>query len=390
MRIGIDALFTARELRGIGKYTRFLVLGLAKAAPENQYVVYGPARAFPELQSHRAIEFRDPRGLPYPVWEQCMMPRWARRDRLDILHSTANTAPLLLPRSVRSVVSIHDVMYLLPAEVMPPSRVPRQYLGNIYRRAVVPRAARRADLVITVSEFSKRQIVEYLGVDASRIRVTYEGVNLLPGEGAPARETPPQCFAGRRLERPFILALGAGDPRKNTARILRAYASVRERLPQEEALVILGMRDWRTSPLRGLAQSLGINDAVFFADYVSDEDLRWFYASARCFLYPTLFEGFGFPILEAMAMGAPVITSNVSAVPEVAGAAALLVDPTSEEAIGEAVLLLLREEPLRAKLREKGRAQIRKFTWEEAVQRTLAVYEEAMGQRAAAAVPVAG
>jgi glycosyltransferase involved in cell wall biosynthesis len=376
MRIGIDAHFASYELRGMGKYVLHLVLGLVQSDEYNEYVIYGDPGVFAPLRGRANVKFRNPKGLPYPVWEQLVLPIWVRQDRLDILHCAANTAPLALPRHLRLVITIHDVMYLLPASVLSASNVFRQRLGNFYRRVVVPRVARRADLIITVSEFSKREIVDCLRILPGRIRVIYEAIDSRFASLADAIASPPKEFGGEILDAPFILALGAGDPRKNTLGVIRAFASRWRDLPNQEKLVIVGLRDWRSSTAYSLVHELGLEKRVLFGGYVSEGLLAWLYTSSRCFLYPTLYEGFGFPPLEAMACGVPVITSDCTSVSEIAGDAAILVDPSSEEAIGNALVQVLRDESLRMQLIERGRARVQKFTWHETARKTMRVYEE--------------
>lgn len=360
----------------MGKYVLKLVSGLATADGCDEYVVYGDAKLFPQLASRANIRFRNPGRLPYPLWEQLVLPLWVRQDDLDLLHCPANTAPIILPRRIRLVVTIHDVMFLLPASVLSASKVLRQRLGNFYRRMVATRVARRADRIITDSEYSRQEIVKYLKVFPDGIRVVYLGIDESFSSLADANASPPKEISGQSLDGPFILALGAGDPRKNTMAVIRAYGSRRLDLPNLEKLVIVGLRDWRGSAAYELVDKLGLSKSVLLAGYVSEELLTRLYTSASCLLYPTLYEGFGFPVLEAMACGTPVITSDCTSVPEVAGGAAILVDPSSEESIGNALVRVLRDEPLRRQLIERGKVQVRKFSWQETVRKTLDVYAE--------------
>ena len=376
MRIGIDAHFASYELRGIGKYVVQLVSGLIRADGPHKYVIYGDPRMFPQPNGHGHIKFRNPGGLPYPVWEQVVLPRWVRQDGVELLHCPANTAPMGLPKRVKLVITVHDVMYLLPRSVLVPSRVFRQRLGSLYRRSVVRRVARRADRIIAVSEFSKREITEHLRITPNHIHAIHEGIDERFARLASTITLPPKEIGGERLDAPFILALGEGDPRKNTLGVIRAYGARRSELPNQEKLVIVGLRDWRSSAAYDLVGQLGLNKSVLFAGYVSEELLAWLYTAARCFLYPTLYEGFGFPPLEAMACGTPVITSDCTSVPEVAGDAAILVDPTCERSIGDALVRLLQDEPLRRQLIQRGREQVRKFGWQNTVEKTLGVYRQ--------------
>lgn len=373
MRIGIDASFAAFEWRGVGKYVVHLVNGLVRADTENTYIIYGPRTAFPSISGRKNAVLLDFTHLPFPLWEQAVLPLRVLWDGLDILHCPVNTAPLFLSHKVRLVVSIHDVMYLLPASVLPGARSFRQRLGNIYRRMFVPWAARRADRIVTVSEFSRTQIIERLAVDPAKVHVTYEGVE--PHTSPPADLcTVLSRFEGYPLDRGYVLALGASDPRKNTDTVIRVYADVRRRRLIDEVLVIVGLHKWCSWPFYRLALDLGIAEDVFFTDYVPQEKMNCLYQSARCLLYPSLYEGFGFPPLEAMSWGTPVITSNVASIPEVVGDAALLVDPRSSEAIKEALLRVLQDDELRNTLVERGYVQWQKFAWKEAVRRTFAVY----------------
>src|SRR5258708_3431481 len=196
MRIGIDAHFASYELRGMGKYVLQLVSGLVQSDESNEYVIYGDSQMFPALRGRTNVKFRDPKGLPYPVWEELVMPIRVRQDQLGILHCPANTAPIALPRRLKLVITVHDVMYLLPASVLSASKIFRQRLGNFYRRVVVPRVARRADRILTVSEFSKQEIVEYLKIPRDRIRVIYEGVNPHFASLADAVVGPPKEISG--------------------------------------------------------------------------------------------------------------------------------------------------------------------------------------------------
>ena len=362
MRIGIDAQFAAYERRGVGRYIACLVRGLATADTQNQYYIYGPRKAFPELESAPNFSIREVGNIPYPIWEQCMLPQWARRDQLDLLHSPANTAPLRLPLRTRLLITVHDVMYLLPPKLLPRPLAWRQRLGNAYRKWIVPAAVRRADGLLAVSNFTKQQVVDLLRADPSTIQVVYEGIEMpadLP------RESPSDAY---------ILALGAHDPRKNTARIIEAYAQLRRSGKIREKLVIVGLRNWQSSPFLNLARKLRIEKDILFRDYVSDAELVDCYAAARCLLYPSLYEGFGLPPLEAMAQGTPVIASAVTSIPEIAGDAAWYVDPHSTDSIKDGLLRLLQDECLRSTLIAKGRAQAARFTWENTVAGTLQAY----------------
>jgi glycosyltransferase involved in cell wall biosynthesis len=378
LRIGIDAQFAAYQLRGIGKYILHLVAGLPNAGPQHDYVVYGPEKAFPSVSGRSNVRFRSPGSLPYPVWEQCLLPIWARQDKLDLLHCPGNTMPLLLSQGIKLVVTIHDVMYLLSSDVVPATTVWRQRLGNLYRQQVVPYVPRRAALILTVSEFSKSQIISVLGADERKIRVAYNGVE--PPQDCNASVDDgilPDCFGGRILSSPYLLALGAHDPRKNTEAVIRSYAFLRDRHAVTEKLVIVGLKEWRTSKLFCLAEELNLQNDVYFADYIPEQELHRLYKGARCFLFLSRFEGFGFPVVEAMSRGVPVIASAVSCIPEIMGDAGFPVDPSSLPQICDATLLVLRNADLRRRLSERGKVRAIEFRWETLVRTTLTAYEDA-------------
>src|SRR6266550_7920111 len=208
MRIGIDAHFASYELRGIGKYVVQLVSGLMMADGTHEYVIYGDPRMFPQPNGRGNVKFRNPGSLPYPVWEQAVLPRWVRQDGVELLHCPSNTAPVALAKQVKLIITVHDVMYLLPGSVLTPSKVFRQRFGNFYRRLVVPRVAGRADRIIAVSKFSKREITEHLRIVPNRIHAIHEGVDEQFARLAGAITSPPKEMGGERLDGPFILEIG--------------------------------------------------------------------------------------------------------------------------------------------------------------------------------------
>lgn len=379
MRIGIDAHFASYELRGIGKYVVQLVAGLMHEREPHEYVIYGDPQMFPQPNGRGNVRFRNPGSLPYPIWEQLVLPRWVRQDGVALLHCPANTAPVVLPKQVKLVMTVHDVMYLLPSHILASSKVFRQRLGSLYRRWVVRRVGLRADCIVADSAYTGQEVVRYLGIAPDRVRCVHLGIDLQLASLAHTIASPKE-IGGKKLDGPFLLALGAGDPRKNTLAVIRAYGGRWRELPNQEKLVIVGLRDWRSSSANELVHKLGLSDRVLFAGYVTEELLAWLYASARCFLYPSLYEGFGLPPLEAMACGTPVITSNCTSVPEVAAGAAILVDPTSEESIGDALVQLLRDEGLRRHLIQQGKERVRKFAWQNMVRQMLRVYGQFDGR----------
>jgi glycosyltransferase involved in cell wall biosynthesis len=293
--------------------------------------------------------------------EQQHVPRMAADA--DLIHSLGSTAPLR--GRPRRITTIHDLNYKL---------VPEAHFGlrGLGMRVLVPAAARRSHRIVVDAESTRRDLVEHLGTPAEKIDVVPLGVTPAP------RVTPASGLRERFGigERPVVLSVSAKRPHKNLARLLRAVAAVEPR----PMTVIPGYPTEHERELRALAAELRIERDVAFPAWVSPEELEGLYALATCVVFPSLYEGFGLPVLEAMARGVPVATSNRSSLPEVAGDAALLFDPTDAGAIRAAIERLLSDETERRRLAEAGRARAATFTWEATAGGTLDSYRRALGQ----------
>lgn len=372
MRIGIDARLAFYRW-GMGNYVYNLLKSLAGLDRENEYVLY----------LHR----KDRKGeVPCPVKsikrvvvpsnyvlrEQLALPLAAARDGVDLLHCPANTAPILLPSRVRLVLTLHDVMFLLPYEIIPRSPSLYQRLGRLYRSWVVPLVARRARSIITVSRYSRKDILRLLRIPADRVTVTYEAADEayrpLNGDMLPAVK---ERYG---IDGDFILCLGGIDPRKNTASLIEVFHNLRTEADIKHKLVVVGLGWGKEPAFRDVVAKWGLEREVIFTRYVPQEDLLALYNAADVFVYPSLYEGFGLPVLEAMSCGTPVVTSRVSAVPEIAGEAALLVDPRDQRDMEGAILRAIRDAELRQTLKEKGLRRAKRFSWERAARETLRVY----------------
>jgi glycosyltransferase involved in cell wall biosynthesis len=383
MKVGIDARFITRHpRRGIGNYSLNVVAELARLSPETVYFLYISA---PDeegvLPSTSNVTVRRLSMPTYPLWEQVALPRAACHDRLDILHCLGNTAPLAMPSSVRLVLSLMDVMFLHTGEFVPKPTNNYQALGRVYRSVVVPRCARSADQVITISEYSRRDILQLIpGLDPARVLVTYLSCDAVFKQ-APALPQPmSEPDAGNR---PYILSLGADDPRKNTLRLVKAYLTLLQRHGIDENLVISGYSNWEHSEAYRAVRSAGAIGRVRFLSFVSIDELAALYRNATLFVYPSLYEGFGIPVLEAFSSGCPVLASNVTSIPEVGGDAAIYVDPLNEEEIGQAMYRLIQDGELRKSLVQRGHARALEFSWAETARQTLSVYERCIRTSAA-------
>jgi glycosyltransferase involved in cell wall biosynthesis len=374
VKIGIDArLVTYR--RGIGNFVYHLLTALRELEAEHSFILY--------VDNPKAIEVvpNDSRFVVKqlgprldPCWEQISLPLMVARDQLDILHSPANTAPIYLPARTKLVLTIHDVMYLLPTQVLPPPPSLYHRLGRQYRRLVVPCVARQAAAIITDSNYSRQDIVKHLHLDVTQIEVVGGAANYACRIITQA-ETLATVRAKYALNSPFILALGAVDPRKNTARIMEAYERFRRRTSARYQLVLLGLPSTGQAQFRQLAQQLDIVDDVVLAGFVPEDNLVALYNAAELFVYPSLYEGFGLPILEAMTCGTPVITSPRGSLPEIAGDAAFMVDPLNVETIADGLWRVINDSTLRQELIVRGHIQTQKFSWRQAALQTLEIYQ---------------
>ncbi len=293
-----------------------------------------------------------------------------------LFHATEHLLPRL--STVRTVFTLHDLIFLFHPETHKP-------LNRWFLTLMMPRFLRAADAIIAVSECTKRDAVRFYGIPEEKITVIYEGVSSRFRPVDP--ETVQAIRAKYGLPERFILYLGTIEPRKNLTVLLEALHHLLATCALQPAicddlqpatcdlrLVVVGKKGWLYEGFFRRLRELGLEERVLFTGYVPDEDLPALYSAADLFVFPSLYEGFGLPVLEAMACGVPVVCSRTSSLPEVAGDAALLVDPTDIRALAAAMERILADQTLRATLRARGLARARCFTWEEAARRTLAVY----------------
>jgi len=369
MRICINASPAVHHIAGLGRYTQELMAALLDIDSENEYVAFynRPSAALVDPPLDRLPHLTT--NLDTKPWRMsALVAHFARisQDRMfpgiDLFHATDH----LLPRLTRakSVFTLHDLVFRFYPQTHKP-------LNRWFLTLMMPRFLKGADAVIAVSESTKRDAIRIYGIDEAKTTVIYEGVS------PHFRRASPQAVAAVRqkygLPDEFILSVGTIEPRKNLTSLVEAYHALRnERSPL--GLVIVGKKGWLYSGFFTRMHELGLDNKVIFPGFVPDEDLPALYSAAALFVFPSLYEGFGLPVLEALACGAPVITSNASSLPEVAGEAALLVDPNSLEALVRAAREVLSKGRLREDLQAKGPRQAAKFNWQRAAQETLAVY----------------
>jgi glycosyltransferase involved in cell wall biosynthesis/ubiquinone/menaquinone biosynthesis C-methylase UbiE len=373
MKIAIDVSLAVGESAGVGSYARGLLEGLAAIDAENEYVLYSyldfpqsPQPSFPQRSNFALRMVRLEAEHWERLWSRADLPPKQVLDTVDVIHSPFFNAPKEHHGAL--VVTIHDLSFLLQPQFHTEANRLHCLQGTL-------NAALYADRIIAVSQQTKKDLMDYFAIPEERIRVIHEAPRRLY---APERNV--EIIRGV-LERfgifhNFILFVGSLEPRKNLKTLLQAYATYATRHAGEELLVVAGGQGWLNDDLPRIAAELEIAERVKFLGYVSEMDLRVLYSAAKLFVYPSIYEGFGLPPLEAMACGAPVITSNTSALPEVVGDAALLIDPHHSEALCQAMQMVLRDDGLRLRMRQQSLARAALFSWERTAEETLAVYQE--------------
>ena len=362
--IGFDAtpLQIARH-SGVGNYTAQLLAALIDRADARQYV----------LLANRALNGEMPRGTLGQVgrrfpnrsaWMQFALPRDLAAVRPDVCHFTNSLAPLHTPCPM--VITLHDMSLFVHAGLHP-------LKSQLFVRPIIPAVARRAAAIITVSQHAKREIVAGLRVPPEKVHVIYEAA-------APQYRVIDDTAELNRvrlrygLTRPFVLYVGTIEPRKNLTRLVTAFAQARRQYSDLE-LVLVGQLGWKYAALLTASEDLNLGQAVRRLGYVPNEDLPALYNLARALAFPSLYEGFGLPVVEAMACGTPVLTSNGSSLVEIAANASYLIDPLDVNAIAHGLLCLATDNDLHSRLRAAGLARSAQFSWQHAAAETVRVYD---------------
>lgn len=376
MLIGIDARFAIGKRRGIGNYSLGLIQNLAEIDGINEYFLYVDKKDMENVLPQKN-NFRTKRLYPsnYLVWEQVMLPLQAKKDKLDILHCTGNTAPICLCDKIKLISTIHDISYLKSYSVVPKSGYLYQKIGRIYRKNIVPISLKRVDRVITVSQFAKKDMLENLQIFLEKkITVTYLGTGDL---FKPVPKEDAKSFVKSRfgIKNEFILNIGGVDPQKNTKFIVENLLKLKEEENIVEKIVIVGFSNWQTTEICKLLQKSKFREDFIFIGFIEGKDIVCLYNAASVFIFPSLYESFGIPPLEAMACGTPVITSKTGAIPEITGRAALLIEPRAGEQLRSALLKVLNDKNLRNELIARGLEQVKKFSWRKMAEETLEIYK---------------
>lgn len=381
MRIGINLLALCPMLSGgMEFYLRNMLDALFRIDTSNQYVLFTNLDNQNEFASGQPNVQITPCGISARpqwkriAWEQLILPSFARKYHLDLLHSPTYTWPV--SSKIPGIVSILDMLYRVHPDSIPRTKV-------AFWRVFVPWSARRCHKILTISESSKRDIVRYLGIPPEKITVTPLALDRRLDTGKqPSAEEIEEVCAKYAIRRPYLLDVGGVGRHKNPVSLVKALEILRGRtITKELTLVITGNNYGSAGEIRSHAHSSALEEAVCLPGYVAREDLPALYAGAFAYVTPSRFEGFGLTVLEAMAFCTPVVVSDRASLPEVAGGAALTVDPERPDQIADAVSRIAADPELRLDLINRGLRRVGEFSWERTARRTLEAYREAADGR---------
>ncbi len=371
LRIGLDGDTLGRKRTGDESYLASLMRGLGRTDDANNYVVYvrDPAKVRPSFEELTRFAFR--KVLPQSIWVRFPigLPLALRRDPVDLLH-VQYFVPPASPCPV--IVTVHDISFAVRPEFF--TRKDRFLL-----KTLVPWSLRRAARIITDVEYTKSDLVRMYDLAPENIEVIPLAADprYRPMDRARCRQTMSERHG---ISGPFVLYVGTFQPRKNVATLIRAYGMFRERTGLPHKLVLTGKPKYMYQSVLDALNEARFPDDIVLTGFVAEPDLPIYYNAAAVFAFPSLYEGFGLPVLEAMACGTPVISSNVTSLPEVAGDAALLVDPTEPEAFCNALVQVLGDQEVASRLSQRGLEQAARFTWDRTARETLAVYRDVLNR----------
>jgi glycosyltransferase involved in cell wall biosynthesis len=346
MRIALDGMPLTSQLTGVGHYTAELARNLALVAPSDSFTLVSPD------------------GLLKRRWWSLGLPLQLLRNSFDLFHGTNYEVPLWSRRP--SVVTIHDLSLLLHSEVHEQRLVRRG-------RWRLPLMAKSASRIITPSTSVKTEVCETFGINPDKVAVTAEAPRPVF-----KRRDDPDLLRRLGIDQDFILFVGTIEPRKNLRRLVEAFDRMLRNTSLSPTLVIAGGQGWLMDDFVSFIKQKRLEDRVCLTGYLEDEDLCGLYSACAAFVYPSLYEGFGLPPLEAMACGAPVITSRIPSLMETAGSAARLVDPKDVDDIAQAMTELLSDEKIRLHYAELSTTHVKKFSWEQTARKTLDIYREVL------------
>jgi glycosyltransferase involved in cell wall biosynthesis len=374
MRIGIEAqrLFRAKK-HGMEVVALEAIRSLQKIDTQNEYVVFAKddvdSKCIEETKNFKVVALP---SKPYPVWEQYTLPKELKKHQLDLVHCTCNTAPLYLSKKL--VLTLHDIIFL---EQLSFKGTAYQNFGNIYRRFVVPKIVKKCETIITVSDFERENIIKTLNLPEEKVKTVYNAVH----PRFNTNYTTDELVAFRekyKLPESYILFLGNTAPKKNTIGAIKAYIEYCRNTRDAKKMVVLDFSEDNLIKLLGELGASDLKSNFYLPGYVPSVEMPKLYNLAFVYLYPSFRESFGLPIVEAMASGCPLITSNTSSMPEIAAGAALLADPYKPEEIAEKLIQMCSDTPLRNDFAAKGIERAKYFSWDNTAKQYQEIYLSAL------------
>lgn len=382
MKIGIEGQRLFRKKKhGMDMVALELIRNLQLIDTENEYFIFvKPDEDNTVLKETPNFKIIQLDGGSYPMWEQIALPKAAKKYGCEILHCTSNTAPIF--NDITLITILHDIIYMESSysKILTGSATPYQKFGNAYRKLIVPWVVKKSDKIVTVSHFEKNRIGEFFGMkDDKRLTAIYNGVST---HFKPITDESELKRVKEKYHLPdhFFFFLGNTDPKKNTIGTLRAFSDFLKQSKSDYKLVML---DYDLNELEKLLIEIGDKDLIkkiVLTGYVVNTDLPAIYSLCTIFLYPSLRESFGIPMLEAMGCGVPVITSNTSSMPEVAGDAAHIINPYNPEEITQAIIKILGDAEYYETLCKKGIERNKLFSWKNMAEQVLVLYNEIKAQ----------
>jgi glycosyltransferase involved in cell wall biosynthesis len=361
MKIGIDVSVLREKVRGVGNYLINILKRFPQYADNDRFFLYSPRPIIYQLLANDLWHNRNGTiPLPGSFWLQAQGARYIKNDKIEVFFSPAHIIPLNLPKPVRIVLAVHDLVSILYPETMADYN---RFVHNLFFKTSV----KKAHHIITMSEYTKHSLIDYFNIDKERITEIYEGVGdtYRPYYKAEIKE----ILARYKLTKPYILSVGTLEPRKNYLILLEAYKN----LNIDYDLVIIGKEGWKAKAILEKIHRLKLEDKVKILGYTTASDLPYLYNGAGLFVFPSVYEGFGLPLLEALACGVPTVCSNSSSLPEVGGDAVVYFDPNSAEELKIKIAQILNDNQLQKLLKEKSLIQAKKFNWDNTAQKTLSL-----------------
>ncbi len=357
----------------MGKYIVELVNGVPKNDKQNKYIIYMSKenKSFfniteenIEIKKIHTI-FSSPIGKI--IWEQFFLPFSLWNNKIDIYHAPGFVLPILRLSKTRFIVTIADMTFFSHPQY-------HTFLKQYYFQLMIPLSLGRADKIIAISENTKKDIIKITKINPDKIKIVYLAVDHIFTSKREKMDI--KILEKYNIQKPYILFVGMLEPRKNLPTLLKAFAKIKQTKQSNLSLVIVGKKGWLYDEIFALVNKLKLQSKVIFTGYIPDLDLPALYRSAMCLVYPSFYEGFGIPIVEAMACGCPVVTSNNSSMQEIAGSAAIMIDPNNINEITESMVIYISDVDERKKRSKLGYREAKKFTWKQMVNKTLDVYRQ--------------